>query len=1263
MAKKRSEGSPTNIVELKKLLADLEKSILATKKQIVAEDKKSADYLEKMAKLDAIRSKNRNEYQRIKRQINQIEKESEKQEEKQLRNREKILKNLREENEAAKELAERSAEQLKKDKEAEKITQRRKDLIDDIYDLEEKSAILMRSMNQDTAKRAEVLKITGKLTSEIAGQTGIIKKLLQDTNEQAETFEDTLKYTKDNASKIDQLSGKILENMENTKKKGYELIDTYEIEKSLKEQSARIDLNATKMGTERYMIQRKLVDAQKKEFDKLKQVNQQLADKVKKSKETRENIVAWIAAVPGGAFLMNKMGLGKIITGTKTVKETIKDWGAALKGFAIALPFMALGAIFSLLVTVIKKLVGVVFELDQDLSDLSKQFSVSRNRAEGLFSSLGKMAIRMKVVGVNVKELAKTLEDLTEEYGTNLDRLESSSMKNGMLQGISLLREKWQLTNEEALNFYKNSNMMGVGMDKLAQASILVNKNVLNARQALKAVANIPQVIALGFKGSVRELAAFAAQAKVMGIDLKMFHDAIAAALDVESSLESQMTAEVLTGVHHGQMDAYRYAGERGEDDKAFRLQMEMYQQYIDKFGSDLKKNGGMGRIAKQEVAKLFGIDEATFVDQIARFGQLQDQYGKNSLKAIQKMQEANKKQVGKGGAAGFLLGETQAKEGASLTEKFSDDMEKMKIALKDTLMPVVNKLHSMYDELMPQVKKIVEMVSNSLPGIIDSVVELLDVAKNIANIILGLLKPIGSLMEMLGIITTETKVDEKGNVTQVKKLNAEWFTMSNILLTIGGYFGAKGLLTWGLKKTGEAFKEMIKGGWTSLKEMVTGTKQATDVVQDVAKPGVVNKTASVKAPPTKPDVKGLPKKMKTKLMKQYDVSYRNYLKELNSVDITSDVVSKQPGGISASKLTPKPGGSMMKRIGSKILNPKNLLKNVSKGGVLGLVGGLVADATLGIAKDQAEQAGNYKTAAGLDVGSSALSGAMLGGTIGSIVPGVGTAIGAGIGGLLGAGYGLYQNAGTLFGGDKQQQQKPQQAMAQQASSMSKQSAEELKKLNEQMQILGGDRTWQASKAVNQVAKSTTALSDAFSYFYKSGAHLTFSYVVKTFDSVNNSKIYSFASGITSVSNSIGDLSKKLSKLDVGKLERVSQITNPGIMSTVAGAAGSLFGSVKSFFGFGGSSAQQTSTVPSSTTTVGANKNAGSSVTPSSSGLSVNVNTTALEQKIDKLIGIIGQMGSQPTYIKIGERTVEAISSEIDFRKNKEVGLQKYGGI
>jgi len=1254
MAKKRSEGSSTNIIQLKKLLADLEKSILATKKQIVAEDKKSADYLEKMAKLDAIRSKNRNEYYRIRRQIDQIEKESQKRAEKELKVREDLAKQIKDENKELDKIAKKEEAKLKRAAERQKLREKELSFEREIGELQEKSAILMRSVNSDIQKKADKLKISGQFVTQIADKTDEIKKLFKGTAEETKAFEKTLKYTNDNASKIDRLSGKILENMENMKKKGYQLIDTYEIERDLKEQSARLDLNASKMGAERYMFQKKMIDAQSKEFEKLKQVNQKMAEKSKQAKETRENIVGWIAAVPLGAFLMNKMGLGKIITGTKTVKETIKDWGTALKGFAMALPFMALGGIFSLLVTVMKKLVGIVIELDQDISDLSKQFAISRDRSEKLFSSLGKMALRMRVVGVNTKELAKTLEDLTEEYGTNLDRLERASIRNGMLQNISLLREKWQLTNEQALNFYQNSKIMGVGMDKLAQASMLVNKNVLNSREALKAVANVPKTIAMGFKGAIKELAAFAGAAKVMGIDLKTFHDAIKAQLDIESGLENQFTTEVLTGVHMQEMDAYRYAIDMRQTDKAFGLQMQMYQRIIDKYGSKLEKNN-LTQTGLDAFVKLFNVSEDEFVSQIARFGELQDQFGKGSLKAIQKMQESNKKLVGKGGAAGFILGETKAKEGASITERFSDDMEKMKIELKDKLFPVIDKLHSMYDELMPKVRTIVSTMAESLPGIVETVVKLLGIAEKIANVVLALFQPVLQLMEWMGIIVEKDEKQADGTTKKVKTLNAEWFNMWNILGTIGLYFGAKGLLTWGIKKTGEALGEMLKKGWTGFKDWVKGSKQATEAVDDVKQ--------SISGDNTKKTGKKNLSRKERRQLRRSGKTGNNIAKEvLEEVDVTK---TKKPGMFSRmkTKLTPKPGGGMMKNFGKKLLNPKNLLKNVSKGGIVGLVGGLVADATLGIAKDQAEQAGNYKTAAGLDVGSSALSGAMLGGTIGSIVPGVGTAIGAGIGGLLGAGYGLYQNAGTLFGGDKQQQQKPQQAMAQQAASMSRQSAEELKKLNEQMQLLGGDRTWQASKAVNQVAKSTTALSDAFSYFYKSGAHLTFSYVVKTFDSVNNSKIYSFASGITSVSNSIGDLSKKLSKLDVAKLERVSQITNPGIMSTITGAAGSLFGSVKSFFGFGGSSAQQTSTVPSSTTTVGANKNAGSNVSQTSSGVSVNVNTVALEQKIDKLIGIIGQMASQPTYIKIGDRTVEAISSEIDFKKNKEVGLQRYGSI
>ena len=56
----------------------------------------------------------------------------------------------------------------------------------------------------------------------------------------------------------------------------------------------------------------------------------------------------------------------------------------------------------------------------------------------------------------------------------------------------------------------------------------------------------------------------------------------------------------------------------------------------------------------------------------------------------------------------------------------------------------------------------------------------------------------------------------------------------------------------------------------------------------------------------------------------------------------------------------------------------------------------------------------------------------------------------------------------------------------------------------------------------------------------------------------------------------------------------------------------------------------------------------------------ISLDTTGLEKKMDKMISAFNNVASQPTYIKIGERTIEALSGEIDFRKNKQAGIPNY---
>jgi hypothetical protein len=92
-------------------------------------------------------------------------------------------------------------------------------------------------------------------------------------------------------------------------------------------------------------------------------------------------------------------------------------------------------------------------------------------------------------------------------------------------------------------------------------------------------------------------------------------------------------------------------------------------------------------------------------------------------------------------------------------------------------------------------------------------------------------------------------------------------------------------------------------------------------------------------------------------------------------------------------------GGGLMSKLGKA----GGMVSKVG-GGVGGLVGGLALD----YAGSKAEEAGMHKTAAGLGIGSSALTGASMGAMLGPM--------GALAGGALGAGYGLYKNWGKLTG-------------------------------------------------------------------------------------------------------------------------------------------------------------------------------------------------------------------------------------------------------
>lgn len=1116
---------------LRQKLKSLESEILELKSQSSVFDANSSEYLEKIAKIEERRTKNLKEYYKLRKELREMEEDS-------------LKDNKKEETARTSQ-----TRHLKQIKEAQ----------DDLLLIQEKSSILMHSFNTNSKKSAEILGITTKHAKELSGQFEILKDLTGANKEQNDVMAKSMKNMVSNASGLNNLAAKITENMENIAENGYRAVETYSLERKLKEQIAALDLKTNEMSYDAWEAQRKIADAQLREFQYLKLVNKKLEEKSKLMKQAKEDskatklaFLAMMTGLPGGNFLFNKLGLGKVIDGSKTVGQTIRGWGKSLLGFAIAAPFAAILGIINLMITAFKFLIGTAFELDTRIANLSKNLSISRGEATGLERRFAGMALKMDLVGINTEQFGETVGFLAEEYGASVNKIMQGTGSSRFVEDITVLREKFQLTNEEALNFGKISSIMGVSMGNLAYQSVKITKAFLNNRQIIKAMSNVPQIMANGMKGAVDRLVQFVAKAKMLGIDLKGFSEALEGTLDIESSLEKQFTAETITGIHFKNMDAIRLATNSMQYDKAF----DMLMSNIGQVKSLADMPGGL--IGVRSIADLFGFSLEEFTKMFNKFQELKNVFGgANPMQEAQKYFNMTAAQLrkevatmGAGAKKTFLENLAAEKEGADIQAAFMDKINKIKLELMDSTLPIVDEMHAIFKELMgnQELKDLFSSMTKRLPSIIKSLIEMGRQLKEIVKSVFGFLVKFGAISDPLD----KTKQAVAG-------MNEGFFNWNKIIgTTIGLFLGYKGL------------------GWAidSFKSNVLGIGPASG------------------------------KAMK-QMMQEMTQSNQQIMQQLQN----------QQGG----NVTPMSG-----KTGGK---PKF---NSMKAGLIG--GGLALGGEL--ASQYFESQGNTTGAGWANLLSNTASGAAAGAMFGPW--------GMAIGGAAGLGLGLYNNWDAISGKSKPKELPWQQKNQQMTQSATPQTAKELSETSKELAKFNDNKIWSAARAIAEFEKSFKLFNTTLSGFKNAGMVDVLKEAITVFNSADSIKMQSFATGVLNLSNAISELNKNLIKLDIVKLEKASEKINPGaggILSSVSNFAGSIFSGVKSIF-----SGNQPQTTPVTNATVTTNQG--------TSQVSVNVNTTALEQKIDKLIGIL----NQPTYIKIGERTVEAIAGEITWKKQMKIG-------
>ena len=134
----------------------------------------------------------------------------------------------------------------------------------------------------------------------------------------------------------------------------------------------------------------------------------------------------------------------------------------------------------------------------------------------------------------------------------------------------------------------------------------------------------------------------------------------------------------------------------------------------------------------------------------------------------------------------------------------------------------------------------------------------------------------------------------------------------------------------------------------------------------------------------------------------------------------------------------------------------------------------------------------------------------------------------------------------------------------------------------------------------------------------------------------------------------------------IEKMEEVKDAQSGGLGGAITGAANALTGFLGNAFG---SSEKKKTQPPTNQTTQMITTNEATQPVTTGGGGSVAVaasgggtNMANVEKKLDTLISVISQAANQPLVIKFGEKTVEEIRTQLNFKKATNIGVDKgYG--
>jgi len=603
-------------------------------------------------------------------------------------------------------------------------------MTDDIKEIEKKLNRLKASLDQVGQKSLE--RVINALKS---GNAGLdewndqlatfqdkVDKVSNSLNYIAQSFKDSVnelseqnKYLASSRSIISKISTTARETL--LVRRGEASLDKKSVEKAQEKLKAQREelKQAIKLGG--------LSQKQKREIqsviDSLNDYEKGLKGVLKTHEETNKQLGASVILAKGLDKILGKTGINLGIADAVDKTQKLGQEAASIgdKDFKPMSTFTKiLGnnlkdalSFTNLLQTSILLTLDAMKQIDDGSGDMAKKMNITYSEALDLRRELTGIANASYNTNVNTKDLQESLLAVNASIGARVKLTEKD------LVTFTKMREMAGLTNDEIFGIQRiatlNNDTLDETNEKLlgaARAYAGRNKLAINEKQILKDISKASDALKLSLGGSVEKLAEAAIKARQFGLSLEQTEKISESLLQFESSIENELSAELLVGKNLNFERARALALNGQTADAAAEVAKQL---------GSAADFGKMNVIQQDALAKSVGMTRDELAKSLTDQVMLQKLGAKEGQSAQERYNELR--------AQGLSQSEIQAKLGKdanaelyeqqSIQERFNKTVEKLKeifVNIGNALMPVFDVLSDIFKIVGPIVGVFGQIIS-----------------------------------------------------------------------------------------------------------------------------------------------------------------------------------------------------------------------------------------------------------------------------------------------------------------------------------------------------------------------------------------------------------------------------------------------------------------------------------------------------------------------------------------------------------------------